>query len=386
MKNALKLALFTALTAVTAFAEPEWASIYHSLIAFDERPEVAGGNRPGYVKPIATNLGTVLNSNWYASASVPQSLSFEAGMPFALVPMGTDDQEYAGGAPTMFGDKKYEWGTTSATIGSDMGCTGNGTCYVVNGNKNLHNLPLFTYPYLQLAAGFYHARVVLRGMYLPSISELQGFSLFGFGLQYSFGQFIWPYLPPIMENFDVSLVFGMNFSSIGYTPEDYVGELDLDITTTDFEIVFGFKPIKLVELMLHIGYETSSMKSSGHLESHDPDSYGAQIEPTLSVDGNNGFRIGFSVALSLGDAFHPVVGVDAGTKTSFTTNVLYFKQQFGEDPKVEHVQGDVKKNDSNEASEETPLQKKRHKMQQQEEPVDDAVDDEPAENASEEEY
>ncbi len=384
MKKTNLFLAFIAAAASLSFAEPEWASIYHSLIAFDDSG-VRDGNRPGYVKPIATDLGSVLNSNLYASASVPQSFTFEAGMPFAIVTLG-NDREYAGGAPTIFGDKKYEWGVKNKDIGSDMTCSGGGSCHVVNGNENLNALGVFTYPYLQLAGGFYHARVMLRGMWLPSISELQNFNLFGFGLQYSFGHLLWPELPPIMENFDVSLVFGMNFASIGYTPDDYTGELDLDISTMDFEIVFGYRPLKFVELMLHIGYETSTMKSSGLLEGNAENTKGNVIKPGITVDGDNGFRMGFEVAFSFGEAYHPVVGVDLGTKTTFTTNILYFKQQFGEDPKVEHAQGDVKKDNSNEQTEETPLQKKRRKMQQEEEPVEDSIDEEPIEEVSEENF
>lgn len=382
MKKINLILAFLTATASLSFAEPEWASIYHSLIAFDKREGLPDGNRPGYVKPLATNLGTVLNSNWYASASVPEVFSFEAGLPIALVTLGTDDQEYAGGAPTIFGDKKYEWGTTAGMIGSSMSCTTAPNCNVVNGNETLNKLGVFTYPYLQLAGGFYHARVVLRGMYLPSISELQGFNLFGFGLQYSFGHLFRAELPSALQGLDVSLVFGMNFSGISYQPEDYVGTLDLDVTTTNFALVIGYKPLKMVEIMLSLGYETASMESSGHLTSHDPDSYGAEIFPSLSVDGNNGFRLGLSVAFSLGSAFNPVLGVDFGTKTSFTTNILYFKQQFGEDPepvkkeKAERPSQAVSNDDG--SVEETPLQKKRRAMKaaKSEEPEETSEDEE----------
>lgn len=388
MKNLKNFAIFAALSATAAFAAPDWASTYHSLLAFDDTG-VQDGNRPGYVKPIATDLGSVLNSNWYVSATVPQTFAFEAGMPFALVSLD-NDQEYAGGAPTIFGDKKYEWGTMNTDIGSNMKCSGNGPCHVVNGNENLHSLGIFTFPYLQLAGSFYHARLALRGMFLPSISELKAFNLFGFGLQYSFGHLLWPELPPVFEDFDVSLVFGMNFAGIGYTPDDYEGQLDLDISTIDIEMVLGYKPVKLVELLFHIGYESSTMKSSGHLVSHDKDSYGAQINPGITVNGNNGFRLGFEVALSLGEAYHPVVGVDIGTKTTFTTNVLYFKQEFGDDDKVERKDSAeprkavIKKSKRNveDDSEETPLQKKRRKMRQaeveevEEQTTEEAVDEE----------
>ena len=58
-------------SAIFGMDEKGWASTYESMSAFDSKiPEL--GNRPGYVKPIIDNLGNVLNSNWYVSASVPQ--------------------------------------------------------------------------------------------------------------------------------------------------------------------------------------------------------------------------------------------------------------------------------------------------------------------------
>ena len=321
-----KFFLFVAFLISVSYSA-DWASIYHSLIAFDERPEIADANRPGYVKPLATSLGTVLNSNWITSASIPKNFSFEAGMPFALIFLSDDDREYANGVPTIFGDKKYEWGVTSPEIS----CSATPNCHVVNGNKNLHNLGVFTYPYLQLGGSFYHARLLFRGMLLPAISELRSFNLFGFGLQYSFAHLFKEELPQILQSFDISLGFGMNFSGISYRPENYKGSLDLDITTMSFMMVLGYKPIKALELMLTISYETSTMESGGHLKSEAEGSYGSEIFPTLSVDGDNGFRIGLSVAFSLGTSYHPVLGFDFGSKNAFTTNVLYFKQTFGKE-------------------------------------------------------
>ena len=86
MKSPIKIALPLVMCLVAmanAMDEKGYASIYESIAAFEDRP---GGdarifNRPGYVKPIVANLGNVLNSNWYVSSSIPQSMVFEAGMP-----------------------------------------------------------------------------------------------------------------------------------------------------------------------------------------------------------------------------------------------------------------------------------------------------------------
>lgn len=382
-KSALFAFLILGLGSAFATDEDGWASTYESLSAFQKSPVSKDGslnpyaNRPGYVKPIIDNLGNVLNSNWYVSASVPQSFTFEAGLPISIISIGDDDRNYTENAeflgqsiayetPTIFGDHR------------DMTQADDGRIY---GNKTLNGLGLFTYPYIQLGASFYHARVVFRGMFLPSISELRKFNLFGFGLQYSFGHFFQYMLPPAAQPLDVSIVFGYNTSGIGYRPEDYEGELNLDVSTTNFAIVIGYKPVSFIEVMMSLGYQSAEMKSSGHLRGD------ATIDPGITVEGNNGFRFGLEVAFQLGKSFHPVVGFDYAGKSSFTTNVLYFKQQFGEDKTPDEiakekgfVRGAKKAEQTTESSEqsnETPAETNDAQLEETEEvPAVDEVSSE----------
>ncbi len=382
-KSALFAFLILGLGSAFATDEDGWASTYESLSAFQKSPVSKDGslnpyaNRPGYVKPIIDNLGNVLNSNWYVSASVPQSFTFEAGLPISIISIGDDDRNYTENAeflgqsiayetPTIFGDHR------------DMTQADDGRIY---GNKTLNGLGLFTYPYIQLGASFYHARVVFRGMFLPSISELRKFNLFGFGLQYSFGHFFQYMLPPAVQPLDVSIVFGYNTSGIGYRPEDYKGELNLDVSTTNFAIVIGYKPVSFIEVMMSLGYQSAEMKSSGHLRG------AATIDPGITVEGNNGFRFGLEVAFQLGKSFHPVVGFDYAGKSSFTTNVLYFKQQFGEDKTPDEiakekgfVRGAKKAEQTTESSEqsnETPAETNDAQLEETEEvPAVDEVSSE----------
>ena len=381
-KSALFAFLILGLGSAFATDEDGWASTYESLSAFQKTVSKDGSlnpyaNRPGYVKPIIDNLGNVLNSNWYVSASVPQSFTFEAGLPISIISIGDDDRNYTENAeflgqsiayetPTIFGDHR------------DMTQADDGRIY---GNKTLNGLGLFTYPYIQLGASFYHARVVFRGMFLPSISELRKFNLFGFGLQYSFGHFFQYMLPPAVQPLDVSIVFGYNTSGIGYRPEDYKGELNLDVSTTNFAIVIGYKPVSFIEVMMSLGYQSAEMKSSGHLRG------AATIDPGITVEGNNGFRFGLEVAFQLGKSFHPVVGFDYAGKSSFTTNVLYFKQQFGEDKTPDEiakekgfVRGAKKAEQTTESSEqsnETPAETNDAQLEETEEvPAVDEVSSE----------
>lgn len=347
--------LMGASTFAPAMDEDGWASIYESIAAFEDRP---GGdarifNRPGYVKPIIENLGNVLNSNWYVSANVPQSLNFEFGLPISLIPIGDDDRTFSEkdvsgnsrDVPTIFGDK---WDATADPANLNN---------FVYGNETLNGLGVFTYPYLQIGVSAFHARVVLRGMWLPAVSELRGFSLLGFGLQYSFGRWFQYMLPPAAQGLDVSLVFGYNSSSIGYRPKDYDGQLDLDVSATTFDLVIGYKPFNFFEVMMTLGYQSATMESSGHLEFKENPT-GMFINPNISVDGNCGFKFGIAIALQLGKSYHPVVGFDYAGKSSFTTNILYLRQQFGEDKTPDeiakekgYVRGAKKEDKANETAE-----------------------------------
>lgn len=379
MKMPFKLLLVSGLclaAVATAMDDKGYASIYESIAAFENR---AGGdarifNRPGYVKPIITNLGPVLNSNWYVSATVPQSIAFEAGLPFALIPISADDRTFSengADAPTIFGKH-----------GSPATNPGDQTVY---GNETLNKLGVFTYPYLQLAGSYYHARLVLRGMWLPAISELQKFNLIGIGLQYSFGHLFQYMLPKPAQGLDVSLVLGYSSSGISYQPEDYEGTLDLDISAFTFDLVIGYKPIEIVEVMLTLGYQSGSMASSGHLVSHAEGWNGQVINPNLTVDGNDGFKFGLAVAFQFGTSFHPVLGYDYAGKSSFTTNALYFKQQFGKDKTPDeiakekgYVRGGSAAGEEVEA-EETPKAKKKKALKKKK-----VVEEESASNADDE--
>lgn len=351
--------------AASAMDDKGWATEFESMSAFDSQY----GNRSGYVKPIIDNLGNVLNSNWYVSASVPQSFVFEAGLPISIIPIGDDDKSY-GGKPTIFGDH----GNPQAP--SDT----------IYGIETLNGLGVFTYPYLQMGASFYHFRGVLRFMYLPAISELRKFSLFGLGFQYSFGHFFQYMLPKGLQPLDVSIVYGYNSSSIEYRPDEFQGELGLDISTHNFSFVIGYKPISFFEVMMSLGYQSAEMVSYGELYQTVP--YTNVIDPktdicpNITVKGNNGFRFGIAIALQLGKSFHPVVGYDYAGKSSYTTNVLYFKQQFGEDKTPDEIAKE-KGYDRN-AKQEEPAAPPAEETAQEATPAEESVEEAPAAPAVEE--
>ena len=187
----------------------------------------------------------------------------------------------------------------------------------------------------------------------------------------------------------MSLVLGYSSSGISYQPEDYEGTLDLDISAFTFDLVIGYKPVEIVEVLLTLGYQSASMASSGHLVSHAEGWNGQEINPNITVDGNDGFKFGIAVAFQFGSSFHPVLGYDYAGKSSFTTNALYFRQQFGKDKTPDEIAkekgyvrgGNASVEDDDEEVEESPKAKKKAKKKAQkkkrvveEDPEDETTD------------
>jgi hypothetical protein len=252
-----------------------------------------------------------------------------------------------------------------------------------------------------MGASFFHFRAVIRGMYLPSISELRRFSLFGLGFQYSFGHLFQYMLPKAAQPLDVSLVYGYNSSTIGYRPGDFDGELKLDVSTHNFSFVIGYKPVNFFEVMMSLGYQSAKMLSYGELYQEQVDAMGNSIRtneifPNITVKGNNGFRFGIAIALQI-SSFHPVIGYDYAGKSSFTTNVLYFRSQFGKDKTPDEIAkdkgyvrgGNVKTESDATPAEQAPVEESSDASASEapaEEPVEEApaapaVEDTPAEEA-----
>ena len=86
------------------------------------------------------------------------------------------------------------------------------------------------------------------------------------------------------------------------------------------------------------------MLSYGELYQEEANVFGNSIRindicPDVTVKGNNGFRFGIAIALQI-SSLHPVIGYDHAGKSSFTTNVIYFKQQFGKDKTPDEIAKD----------------------------------------------
>ena len=103
---------------------------------------------------------------------------------------------------------------------------------------------------------------------------------------------------------------------------------------------------------------------------------------------------GIAVAFQIGTSFHPVLGYDYAGKSSFTTNVLYFKQQFGKDKTPDEIakeKGYVRSGsvDAEEEAEEAPKAKKKAKKKKkivEEEPEEEDSSDSASAESDESEF
>lgn len=325
---------------VSAQAE---GSLQRTLKAFEDKP--------GYVQPLATWFGTFTNQDWFQSARVGDGFGWDFSLPIGIGFLDSDDHTYTSTfdsncdklraqgynlpadkcpssytVPTIVGPAtnvhyyRYDIDPTDAS-GQGVVLTDGG--YADDGDENLRKISTLGMTWAQLGFSYRHARVAMRFMALPEISELSTYRHLGFGLQYSLGHFFAHKLPPA-HPVDVSLATTYNFIKVGYSPKDYTGELVMDIFTQWHALVVGTRFGQHVELFTELGYETSNIESSGHLvpkvEGND------EISPRVSVDGRNGFKASINIALHFGN-YQPVLGISRGAQTGVNAGILNFGKE-----------------------------------------------------------
>lgn len=336
MNNCCRLVLLGLFSASSVFAE---GSLQRTLKAFEDKP--------GYVQPLATSFGSIYNSNWVSSARVPAGFGWEFSLPITLTYLNSDDHTYqrqyeTGCAPVLQNGQPCPEGATTAyevpTIFgpqtnvqyTQYGLDPTGQGYVTysggyadDGDETLRKITLMGLGWLQTAFTYQHARVALRGMWAPSSGEFGGYYHAGFALQYSFSHLFAHHLPPKYP-IDVSLLTSYNFSSVGFSPKEYTGQLDLDFKTMWHALVVGMRFFNRVELFTEIGYERSHMESSGQLTPIDPEE--DEVHPRVSVDGLNGFRATLGIAFNFG-TYRPVIGMGTGAQTHNNVNIFNYTKE-----------------------------------------------------------
>lgn len=317
-------------------------------------------DKPGYVKPLATVFGTLMNTGWVNSARVGYGTGWGFGLPIMVAYVGTEDHTYdytystgcadlrARGqvgsdcpasndeitikdAPTIWGPNSnaqtYQYLPTIQQVGdSDPSDNyqkfSSGT--IDGGESTLRKITTLPFLAPQFSFSSHNFRGTLRGMLLP-ISPISFYS-FGLGLQYDPTRF----LPPVVaeKGFNTSVAFSVSKWHVGYTPgDDFDGTLNIDGLTTFTALVAGWR-YDIMEVFTEIGYETSSFASGGNLTDNGPDVAEAdrKISPKVDVDGRNGFRMSLNFAIHLG-SWQPVVGQSYGAQFGTAANVIQFGKE-----------------------------------------------------------
>lgn len=344
------VALSTFSISAPVFAAGEISNLLH---AFEDKP--------GYVQPLATVTGTLLNSGWYTSSRVGTRTGWNFAMPIMLSYISEDDHyykyTYATGcqaireagqvgsacpesldeetiskAPTMWGpnssERQWEVSATSEEPGDNNPLdnytrTKTGP-FIDGGISSIRDITTLPFLAPQFAFSSHNFKGTLRGMMIPFVPDISFYS-FGLGLQYDPSRFI----PGMEQNgFNTSLGFSISQWHLGYTPGgDFDGELGVDGLAYQPALIAGWRS-GIFEIFAEIGYEFSSFSSSGELTDNGPDVAAEDriIKPDVEVDGRNGFRMSLNFALHLG-TWQPVLGQSYGAQFGTVANVISFGKE-----------------------------------------------------------
>jgi hypothetical protein len=294
----------------------------------------------GYVRPIATLLGTMTNQGWYTSASIDKRFGFYIGIPITLTYINDKDREFdslytdkgcvecgkAGGnpagcveqtmltLPTIFGSVPLP-----KAVNSKIDLHGNvvlqDTILFTNGLKAMRNLNFLPYLSPQIGVSLFHTEVKLR--YIGFAIDQFSMHMPGVGLQHDLASL----LPPL----PISLSVGWNMTlfNLAWTPGD---NIDGSVTLKGYSMfagaLAGFR-FRKFEAFLETGWEHATLATGGNLTITNSDKTTEPVDPKLTLTGRNSFRIGLNVAFALG--YMPVLGGQLGANAGNTVNIIGYK-------------------------------------------------------------
>lgn len=246
-----------------------------------------------YVQPLVTSIGTAMGGGLFHTANAHESLGFDIGIKAMIVPIpdeaktfegtfdvpvrsgGTDVTVKAktkGKAQTVLGENKE---TDLELVSAPSGVTVTSLPKIPGGI----NLPLAPLGVLQASVGIYKGtEIMVRGMFLPAVLK-DDLILAGGGIKWEFTDII----PGVSEFVNIAPQFAYQILRLGEV---------VNGNTLSFNIHASTDFIPVVSPYLGIGFE----KTSFDLE-YEFEGTGENIQ--LSVDGKNGFRATFGLALRL---------------------------------------------------------------------------------------
>ena len=239
-----------------------------------------GTNGEGYLMPLATALGTGLNSGLYGPADIPTvGLRFRVGVMTMFAYFSDDEKTFQ--ATTEDSYFRPETTVTVPTIiGSGDGLTVEGvggTHYVFPGGLDYSSFFLGV-PQL-LVGGIYGTEALLR--WLPSVEvdeEIGDVSFFGFGVRHRISQYF--------SGFPVDVALGVYFQNV-----EVGNMISADLFAVNLS---ASKSFTLITLYGGVGYENASVHAEYAY------SYG-DIEEDIVLDmtGENHVRFIVGVGLNL---------------------------------------------------------------------------------------
>ena len=313
------------------------ASIDEVVKAFEKDDE--------YVKPFATFFGSMTNSGWYQSAAVPRGFSFYIGLPLNATLISDDDREYTttwvdkgcvayhkdvpGGAnacresskltaPTLFGKGKGPTTYTSVYDPASKTIFDSIPTLHSDGIPEVAAFNWLPFGEPQLGVSYFHTEAKFRYFALPL--DIVSVSLPAFGLQHDFA---WA-----MPNNPVHLSVAANWSFLTaeWKPGSNIdGSLKLEGTSACYGLLAGWTWKSWLEVFTEVGWETSSIKSSGKLTIHDKKKIEADqvVRPALTLDGRNGFRMALNLAFHIG--YDAVLGQNFGADLGNQVGLLAYR-------------------------------------------------------------
>ncbi len=319
------------------------SSLGQTLRAFEDKP--------GYVQPVATSFGTILNQGWIQSARVGKETGWNFSLIAPLAYIGTADHTYdfsyddncaelkamgkfcQTNGTSVLQDVPTIWGPNSNAVYYEYRSSGDAPEDVMpvqigtadDGHETIRKIPMLGLPYFQLGISKHFIQGTLRGFWLPSISEFGGYYSVGLGLQYDLTRFVPPSITE--KGFFTSITCNASMWALSYVPsEDFTGELTLDGSASQAQWAIGWK-YGAMEIFTEFGYEISSLKAGGALVELAPAAGDdPNIRPSIQVDGRNGARASINVAFHIG-SWNPVLGQSFGAQIGSNLNILQFGKE-----------------------------------------------------------
>lgn len=256
----------------------------------------------GYAQPLATALGTGLNSGTYYTASVPSLFGFTFSLKAMFIFIPEEDKTFTPHLP-----EGYETGTTATFLGDKGNSFAGYDGFIpMPPGVNLSTIPL-TYPQISFAT--LGTEVMIR--YFPNIklAEEKDLSFWGIGLKHSISQHI-----PL---FPIDLAAQVFYNNFGIT--DIVEHKNLAFN------VHASKSLGVLILYGGVQFESTTMeleyKIDGNPNNADP-LLREDKDISLSINGNNRFRLTLGSAVKL-SFFAVNVDLNIGSQLAVTTGLNF---------------------------------------------------------------